>query len=135
MQRHEIEREVRSVRRWCRGLPLLTPEKQRKAFDAFYVFQDGNEFQRALDFTKKLADLIGIDEIPAVPFGNWESMFRVFGWVATAHEDCINKTCGYDFNETVLAGPFDGQEHGYICPKCGQTGTYIAPIFDMNDGD
>lgn len=38
--------------------------------------------------------------------------------------------CGYDFNETVIAGPFDGEEHEYKCPNCGLTGVYRAPHFD-----
>lgn len=36
--------------------------------------------------------------------------------------------CGADFNEVILAGPFDGLEHPYCCPKCGVEGTYIAPL-------
>lgn len=39
--------------------------------------------------------------------------------------------CGADFNEIVLAGPFDGEEHEYECPKCGVTGTYVAPDLEI----
>ena len=35
--------------------------------------------------------------------------------------------CGADFNEIVLAGALDGEEHAYICPQCGVSGTYRAP--------
>ena len=38
--------------------------------------------------------------------------------------------CGYDFNETILSNPLDGEEHDYECPRCGLTGIYIAPLFD-----
>lgn len=37
--------------------------------------------------------------------------------------------CGYDFNKIVAAGPLDGQEYAYKCPKCGVEGVYGAPLF------
>jgi hypothetical protein len=37
------------------------------------------------------------------------------------------KPCGFDFNETILAGELDGQDHEYECPRCQVTGTYRAP--------
>ena len=41
----------------------------------------------------------------------------------------LRKGCGYDFNLTVVDGPWDGQPHLYTCPQCGMTGTYRAPRF------
>jgi hypothetical protein len=38
--------------------------------------------------------------------------------------------CGYDFNDTIAAGPLDGMLHTYQCPKCGLQGEYTAPLFD-----
>lgn len=38
--------------------------------------------------------------------------------------------CGYDFNETILAGDLDGEVHEYECPDCGVKGIYRAPLFD-----
>ncbi len=38
--------------------------------------------------------------------------------------------CGYDFNETILSNPLDGEEHDYECPRCGVTGVYRAPLFE-----
>lgn len=40
------------------------------------------------------------------------------------------KGCGYDFNETIMAGPMDGEEHVYTCPSCGLQGEYRAPYFE-----
>jgi hypothetical protein len=40
------------------------------------------------------------------------------------------KVAPYDFNDTVCAGPFDGQDHPYTCPQCGVQGGYTAPLFD-----
>lgn len=37
--------------------------------------------------------------------------------------------CGADFNDIIVAGPWDGQEHNYQCPACGLTGSYRAPVF------
>jgi hypothetical protein len=37
--------------------------------------------------------------------------------------------CGQDFNDVIVAGPFDGQMHDYTCPSCGAKGRYGAPAF------
>lgn len=42
-------------------------------------------------------------------------------------------TCGYDFNNTVVDGDWDGKEHAYQCPKCQTKGTYRAPFFNGDD--
>jgi hypothetical protein len=39
--------------------------------------------------------------------------------------------CGADFNAIVIAGPLDGQAHAYTCPTCGVSGTYTAPLFEL----
>ena len=44
--------------------------------------------------------------------------------------DAISRPgCGYDFNNIVVDGPWDGESHPYTCPKCGCTGSYQAPAF------
>ena len=43
--------------------------------------------------------------------------------------------CGYNFNDTIIAGPLDGQVHNYTCPDCGVKGTYRAPWFDKPPED
>jgi hypothetical protein len=37
--------------------------------------------------------------------------------------------CTADFNDIIAEGPWDGQEHDYQCPVCGQRGRYRAPVF------
>jgi hypothetical protein len=37
--------------------------------------------------------------------------------------------CGADTNNIIAAGPFDGEDHAYICPKCGVKARYRAPKF------
>jgi len=84
--REEIEAQVRSVQRRCRG-PLR---------------EDARKVVRSL-----LAD------------GLLEEAQRA--------DEAGREYCGYDFNDIICSGPFDGKEHGYVCPKCGVTGRYIAP--------
>lgn len=39
--------------------------------------------------------------------------------------------CGYDFNETIIKGAWDGIVYNYVCPKCGLTGDYKSPRFEV----
>lgn len=43
------------------------------------------------------------------------------------------RVCGYDFNNTVVDGDWDGKDHAYECPKCQTKGTYRAPFFSADD--
>lgn len=52
---------------------------------------------------------------------------------AVALDKAKRKPCGYDFNETILAAPFDGEIHKYKCPKCGLVGVYRAPQFEAEE--
>ncbi len=58
------------------------------------------------------------------------------GRIAEAEQaDAAGRTrCGYDFNETILAGQLDGERHEYECPECGLTGFYWAPLFEIEAG-
>lgn len=38
--------------------------------------------------------------------------------------------CNYNFNLTILSGPFDGKLHTYTCPRCFVEGEYTAPLED-----
>ncbi len=44
-------------------------------------------------------------------------------------EDGSRNPCGYDVNEIVVAGPWDGEDYEVACPGCGQKITYRAPSF------
>lgn len=51
-----------------------------------------------------------------------------------AEEDKAGRAgCGADFNDIVCAGPLDGKLHPYECPKCGVTGEYRAPFYELAD--
>ena len=45
-------------------------------------------------------------------------------------DDAGRPGCGYDFNETILSNPLDGEEQEYVCSSCGVIGVYRAPIFN-----
>jgi len=55
------------------------------------------------------------------------------------HPETGANTCGADFNNIVVAGPWDGRQHPYKCPRCGVVGKYTAPTFaapqPTNEGD
>lgn len=40
------------------------------------------------------------------------------------------KPCGYDFNDLIVKNGFDGKERTVACPKCGQSISYRAPLFE-----
>lgn len=42
--------------------------------------------------------------------------------------------CGADFNDIIVAGPWDGETHEYKCSKCGLEGEYRAPVFYDDEG-
>lgn len=54
---------------------------------------------------------------------------------AIVDEVARQRGCGADFNDIVISGPLDGQQHAYTCPKCGVEGRYIAPRFTIADSD
>lgn len=49
-------------------------------------------------------------------------------------DEANRRPCGYDFNEIVASGPWDGLEHDYECPECGSAGSYRAPWFQNIEG-
>lgn len=53
------------------------------------------------------------------------------GLALTRFERWFIVGCGYDFNQTILANPLDGEVYQYECPQCGTTGTYRAPLLDV----
>lgn len=52
---------------------------------------------------------------------------------AAALDESLRLGCGRDFNDTIVAGPLDGQVHAYQCPGCAVIGVYRAPLYDVED--
>lgn len=66
------------------------------------------------------------DEVgPAVTLLFTNNMHKAAERLATLSR----KGCGADFNNIIVGGTWDGEEHAYKCPKCGVEGTYRAPDF------
>jgi hypothetical protein len=47
----------------------------------------------------------------------------------------LRATCGYDINELIIEGGFDGDEHQQECPWCGTKLSWRAPWFpELTEG-
>ncbi len=46
--------------------------------------------------------------------------------------DGVRTGCGSQFlNDVILQYPFDGAEHEYECPRCGNEGTFRSPVIEL----
>jgi hypothetical protein len=50
---------------------------------------------------------------------------------ASAMDAAGRDHCGADFNDVVVAGPWDGAMREYSCPSCEKTGKYAPPTFTV----
>jgi hypothetical protein len=129
--RKEAEAQVREIKKWCRGLPVL-PFNTREGFFTVYKHHEaGRNWVGALSVLATTEKAAGIDNGESIDTGDWEKLNTRFHSAVFAHGDQVGKPCGYDFNNTICAGPLDGKQHKYVCPKCGQTGQYGAPYFQL----
>jgi len=51
---------------------------------------------------------------------------------ASAMDEAGRAGCGADFNDVVVAGPWDGVMHDYACPTCKKSGKYGAPTYEVD---
>jgi hypothetical protein len=130
MTREEAEALIRSVRRACKGKPLLSDEARGRFWAVWNAIEAVRSFPLGVAFMKRLAVLLKV-EVPVVPEGNFEELHKEIIGLICACEDRVGKLCGADFNEVVLAGPLDGEQHDYICPRCKVHSVYVAPKFDV----
>lgn len=132
LTRAAAETLVRSIHRSCRGPHAPTAGAARRHVTAWWkadteagTLSEADRDTRvavlaaASSVAAVIAQLLTLDEHDRAKFVDRE--FRI--------------PCGHDFNDTILAGPLDGDEHAYECPRCGQQGTYIAPLFDLADDE
>jgi hypothetical protein len=131
LTRAEAERQVREIKKTCRGLPAIPVfEMRAKLFNDYKAAEANHNWNAAYSQmveTEKTAGVLG----KAVQEGEWEKLNSRFHSAVFAHGDQTGKPCGADFNDIICAGAFDGKQHAYTCPKCGQTGHYGAPYFDV----
>lgn len=134
----EQEQVIRSITRWCLGHPVIAEAWQA----AYFARMDAGELpsdlldalivqaKAVLDPTpakKNLLAYLGGQQLRAIE-GDGSSRDALIR-ALRAHSGDVGMPCGYDFNETILAGPLDGDVHDYVCPRCGVKGTYRAPLF------
>lgn len=126
MKRGEVEKIIRSIRRTCRGHPLLGDAERRKYILRWQAAERAGDFSFGLEIKRELEQRFGQSGRPIAEH-DWEGLLRRVVSLVSAHSE----DCGYDFNDTVAAGPRDGKEHGYQCPGCGVAGSYRAPFFEL----
>ncbi len=121
MKRVEAEKQVRQVRRVCKGpwIEVFTPALKEKVLK---VIKD----TELTDFTEEITPRLLVNALLAVgsatskpAAGNVEALCRV--------------RCGNDFNNVIISNPLDGKERSYKCPKCGIEGIYTAPQFTIEE--
>lgn len=128
MKRNTIIAEIRSVQRTCRG-PL--PDRARQVVNQ--LLADGHLYKAqmvdAANRSRPAAHPCVIDVIEK-PEERRHKLFAVFeGGAVVPYR--TGTPCGYDFNEIIVTGQWDGCEHAYTCPKCGVTGYYQAPLYEV----
>jgi hypothetical protein len=125
---------VRLCERRCRGNTLVPPEIQKKYFafladptiDTHTLFSAflNEDFEGAADvrtYAQTRLAVRGRDDVRSALID-----------ALRARAADVGQGCGYDFNDIVCAGPFDGREYPFVCPQCGVEGTYRAPRFVLN---
>ena len=130
MTRDEAKADILAIGRTCRG-PLVFSPEQRKVFEdrgnaalQSYDFGAAHLLKRELEITLKMEDKF-VNDIGEL---TQRLVFLIF-----CHTDNIGKPCGYDYNQFVINGPWDGQRHETKCPQCGLEDFYIAPIYETTD--
>ncbi len=123
MTREEVIKEIQEVARHCRG---NLPSGARR------LIAELLEAGRA-DLAEKI-DAANRGRSEGEPYvaalsesGDRRRKVQALFSDGTVDEYVVPPVCGYDFNQTIIDGPFDGREHEYQCPRCGVTGWYQAP--------
>jgi len=123
----EAEAEIRSVKRWCRGMPLHTPEEQSDYVsrrDAAHTLKEQVAFKEELEGKLQLENL----EVNTA-----EEAIRRINELIFSYNDTIHKSvCSYDINELLLASVWDGEDNFFNCPRCG-VGHVVAVKFTLKD--
>jgi hypothetical protein len=146
MTRAEAEADVRQFNRRCKG-PLLIPTDKQKELFAFIAMMKMDQLpelvpmivaeRRAMRLPPEMLDELD-DGIPprGLRLAADHAIGDVMDWAIRsirAREQDRNKPCGLDFNDTIIAHPFDGQLRAYICPRCGTTGEFRSPTYEVTE--
>jgi hypothetical protein len=133
MNHDEIVNEIRSINRVCKG--FLTPEAREVISHQFELYaQTGDslflEKARLLDVLNRCRlDVTIVDTTSHLDVKGR----TIHDMITSTNQVLSQKTagrCGYDFNETIITNPWDGEIHEYKCPKCNVRGEYRSPLFN-----
>ena len=129
MNKAEVVAEVMKIRRLCLGPRLHDTATMDALRPRLFSIIDLKDMTTAVAFKIELEKKTGASVVPIVN-GNWAAMERRLVQLCFGRKNLIGQPCNYDFNKIVVAGPLDGKEHSFTCPKCGQSGSYRAPLAD-----
>lgn len=114
MTKKECIEQIRSIERKCRG-PLTV---------------DGQDAIAKLQMGKEAA-------IAAAGEKSGKEKEKLLAKIERLSEEIVQvcardprQGCGYDFNETIVENPWDGETREVECPECGIVTCYTAPIFE-----
>lgn len=141
MLRADAEKQVRAVERTCRGLNLLREDYRREMFaklekvahstitctlsgDWRTPYHELRQTVLEALFTPEGATRHGAPR-------QYETIGEAWSDVAVLLD--MRAGCGADFNDIICAHPFDGQQREYRCPRCGQTGPFTSPYFELTE--
>jgi hypothetical protein len=128
----EAEALIRHVNRTCRGKAVLPVDRMRELHAAWdKLSAEGNWFG-AYDFCIHAEEDVNVVG-PRVENDDWEALGRRTLGAIYAHGDTIGKPCGADFNDQIIAHPFDGEQRSVQCPKCGSVNVFTSPVFVISD--
>jgi hypothetical protein len=117
------------IRRICQGkLALSEKEQQRYAKMRDSLENDFTLLDKTRATIKREVVELGLALPPMLQdLETKEQVLEALTWLQRLRFAHFGKPCGYDFNLTILSGPLDGKETGYLCPNCGNKGTYRSP--------
>lgn len=127
MNKAEVIAEVKKIRRLCLGPRLHNIATMDALRPRLFTILASKNMTIAAAFKLELEKKTGAQVIP-IANNNWAAMERRLIQLCFGRTNLIGKPCNYDFNSIVIAGSLDGKAHSFTCPKCGQSGSYRAPL-------
>lgn len=124
------EHIIATGKRWCRGVPLHTPQQTAgwiKQYEGCKTLKERIDLKNILENKFKLAHV----EVTNDNEAHARIMPLIYSYPDTVGNH--RATCGQDTNELIIAdGKFDGETHTVTCPRCGQPQIYRV-LFNLSD--
>lgn len=130
MTKDEAVKDIRAIRRTCKGtwVAAIDDKIKKQVVATVNRVNYDNKTKVYKEGTSELTE----DKVTGTPQSFITSLLTEGQpEAAAALERVLRKRCGADFNDIIAAGPLDGSEQTYKCPKCGLTGRYRAPLYEI----